>query len=44
MEDVIVNIDLFNSQFSVNSMLEEAQKLGMEVEELEEYGFNSKAV
>ena len=40
----MLNIDLANSQFSLQSLFEEAQKLGMDIDDLKEYGFDERAM
>ena len=41
--DVIYNIDMIESQFSVDEMYKQAKKVGLDLEDLMEYGFNVKA-
>lgn len=38
----MVNVDLANMQFDVEAIYEEAQKLGIDAEDLQEFGFNKK--
>lgn len=44
VQDFMVNIDLTNSQYNLQSLYEEAQKLGMDIDDLREYGFDDKAM
>jgi len=40
----MMNIDLTNSQYSLQSLYEEAQKLGMDIDDLKEYGFDERGL
>lgn len=38
-----MNVNIMNAQFDVNSLYEEAQKLGLDAGDLSEYGFDVKS-
>ena len=40
----MMNIDLTNSQYNLQSLYEEAQKLGLDIEDLKDYGFDETAM
>ena len=42
VQNMMMNIDITNIQFDAHAMYEEAQKLGLDAGELEEYGFEAK--
>ena len=42
VQDMAMNVDLTNLQFDAHSLYEEAQKLGMDAGDLEDYGFEPK--
>lgn len=41
-EEFVMNIDVATNQFTLNGLYEEAQKLGLEFDDLKEYGFDFK--
>ena len=43
MKDYVLNVDVTKAQFDIDIMVDEAQKLGLDLGDLKEYGFNSKA-
>jgi hypothetical protein len=44
VQDLMVNVDLSNSQYNLKLIYEEAQKLGMDIDDLKEYGFDERAM
>lgn len=42
--DFMINIDLSDSQFDLEALFEEAQKIGMDLGDLTEYGFDARAM
>lgn len=42
VQNMMMNVDITNIQFDAHAMYEEAQKLGLDAGELEEYGFEPK--
>ena len=44
IQDLMLNIDLTNTQFSLQGLFDEAQKLGLDLEDLQEYGFDSQGL
>ena len=40
----MLNIDLTNSQFSLQQLYEDSKKLGLDLEDLEQHGFDSHAL
>ena len=42
--DTVLEIDLENAQFDPSLMIEEAKKMGLDFEELEDLGFNLKDI
>jgi len=42
VRDMVINFDLTNIQFEPEKMYEEAKKIGMDVGDLEDYGFDIK--
>lgn len=44
VQDFMMNIDLTNSQYSLQGLFDEAQKLGMDIDDLKEYGFDERAL
>ena len=43
VQEYIVNIDLSQAQFNADLLFEEANKLGMDFGDLQEYGFDTKS-
>ena len=41
---MIVNVDLSDLQFDVDAIYEQAEKLGINAEDLQEFGFNKKNI
>jgi|TARA_B110000977_G_C10929549_1_gene436522 hypothetical protein len=39
-----MNIDVVSNQYSLDDLYEQAQKLGLEMEDLKEYGFDVRGV
>lgn len=44
VQEYIMNIDLTDSQYNLQSLFDEAQKLGMDIDDLKEYGFDERAM
>ena len=44
VQDMMVNIDLTKSQYDLKMLYDEAQKLGMDMDDLKEYGFDERAM
>jgi len=44
VQDLMVNVDLTNSQYSLSMLFDEAQKVGMDLDDLKEYGFDDRAM
>lgn len=44
VQDLMVNIDLSSSQYNLSDLYTEAQKLGMDMADLTEYGFDERAM
>ena len=41
LTDFILNVDMTNAQYSVDVLVDEASKLGLDLEELRDYGFQA---
>ena len=44
VQEMIVNVDLSELQFDVDAIYEQAEKLGINEEDLKEFGFNNKNI
>ena len=44
MQDFVMNIDVVRNQFSLDDLYDQAQKLGLEMDDLKEYGFDVSKV
>ena len=42
--DYVMNVDLSSAQFDTEHLFEEAQKLGLDIDDLREYGFDTRAM
>ena len=40
----MVNVDLSNSQYNLKMLFDDAQMLGMDIDDLKEYGFDDRAM
>lgn len=41
---MVVNVDMSSVQFDLNQMYEEAQRLGLDEKDLEEFGYNKSSL
>ena len=44
VQDFVMNIDVVRNQFSLDDLYEQAQKLGLGMDDLQEYGFDVRGV
>lgn len=44
VQDMVVNVDMSSVQFDLNQMYEEAQRLGLDEKDLEEFGYNKSSL
>ena len=44
VQDMVVNVDMSNMQFDLDAMYQEAQKLGLDQEDLDEFEQNRKSL